>query len=101
LGKYGGRQFFIKYGKYFLFQSNYLEQADFGFQKYGSWATFFARMMLFIRTFITLPDDITKMNIKKFIIFTLLGCIPWNLASTLIGFKLGNPGNVHKPLFGL
>jgi membrane protein DedA with SNARE-associated domain len=88
-GKYGGRRFIVRYGKYILFQYKHLEQADYWFQKYGSWATFFGRMMPFIRTFISLPAGITKMDVQKFIFFTFLGCVPWNIGLTLIGFKLG------------
>lgn len=97
IGKSGGRHFLKKYGKFILFNYQHLEKAEQWYQKYGSWATFFGRNLPFIRTFISLPAGITKMDFKKFFIFTFFGCIPWNVALTYIGLKLGQNWQVAEP----
>lgn len=89
IGARFGRPFVEKYGKYILFNYKHLEQADRWFEKYGDWATFFGRILPIIRTFISLPAGIAKMKPGRFTLFTLLGCIPWNLALTYFGVKLG------------
>ncbi|HEU4965209.1 MAG TPA: DedA family protein [Bacilli bacterium] len=96
-GANGGRQFLMRYGKYILINHKHMEQADRWFAKYGEWAAFFARNLPFIRTFISLPAGISRMNFWKFTIYTFLGCIPWNFTLTWLGFKLGQNWEAVEP----
>lgn len=89
IGSRYGRPFIEKYGKYVLLNYEHLDKADRWFAKYGDWATLFGRILPIIRTFISLPAGIAKMKAGRFTVFTLLGCIPWNIALTYIGMKLG------------
>jgi membrane protein DedA with SNARE-associated domain len=89
LGYFGGRPFVKKYGKYFLISNEELEKSERWFSKYGSATTFFSRMLPIVRTFISTPAGIAKMDFKKFCIFTFLGAIPWSIFLTFIGLKLG------------
>lgn len=97
VGKYGGRTVLTKYGKYILFNQDHMMKSEAFFARYGSWATFFGRMLPVIRTFISLPAGISQMNFKKFTIFTLLGCIPWNILLTYLGVKLGQHWEDAQP----
>jgi membrane protein DedA with SNARE-associated domain len=89
LGYFGGRPFVKKYGKYFLISNEELEKSERWFSKYGSATAFFGRMLPIVRTFISTPAGVAKMNFKKFCIFTFLGAIPWSIFLTFIGLKLG------------
>jgi membrane protein DedA with SNARE-associated domain len=89
VGLLGGRAILERYGKYVLFRTSHLEQSQRWFDRYGESTVFFTRNLPFVRTFISLPAGIAKMNFRKFLIFTTLGCIPWNMALTYAGFKLG------------
>lgn len=89
LGLIGGRPILEKYGKYILITHNSLERADRWFDKYGYEAVFISRMLPGIRTFISLPAGIAHMDIKKFIIYTFIGSLPWTFALGYIGFSLG------------
>jgi len=96
IGASGGRPFLQKYGRYFLINEKHMDTADRWFAKYGDWAAFFGRNLPVIRTFISLPAGIARMNFWKFTIYTFIGCIPWNWALTWAGFKLGeNWANVE------
>lgn len=96
IGANGGRAFLKKYGRYFLINEKHMDTADRWFAKYGDWAAFFGRNLPVIRTFISLPAGIARMNFWKFTIYTFIGCIPWNWALTWAGFKLGeNWANVE------
>lgn len=97
IGASGGRQFLQKYGKYVLINEKHIHTADRWFAKYGDWAAFFGRNLPVIRTFISLPCGIARMNFWKFTIFTFLGCIPWNWALTYAGFKLGENWHAIEP----
>lgn len=90
IGYYGGRPFVEKYGKYFLVNKREIEIADKWFAKHGSKAIFWGRLLPVVRTFISLPAGITRVNFLKFIIYTFIGCLPWSFALGYVGFWLGN-----------
>lgn len=89
VGYYGGRPFILKYGKYFFVSSEHFYKAETIFNKYGVAAVFFGRLMPVIRTFISLPAGIARMNLKKFLVFSLVGMLPWNFLLIFLGYKLG------------
>ncbi len=89
VGIWGGRAFILKYGRYFLISHKDLETAERWFSRYGDWAIFFSRLMPVIRTFISLPAGISKMNFSKFAIYTFLGSLPWCFALAYVGKILG------------
>ena len=89
LGMAGGRPLVEKYGKYLLISHHDLDIADRWFEKYGEWTVFIGRFLPIIRTFISFPAGIARMNFTKFIIYSFLGSIPWTLALAFFGEKLG------------
>lgn len=93
VGIWGGRAFIEKYGKYVLISHHDLALADKFFNKYGSAAIFFSRLLPVVRTFISLPAGIAKMNFSKFVIYTFLGSSPWCLALAYVGMVLGEHWN--------
>lgn len=90
MGYFGGRPFIEKYGKYFFMKKDDIEKADGWFQKYGLLAAFIGRNFPIVRTFISLPLGITKVNFFKFVIYTTLGSIPWTFAFVYVGYTLGS-----------
>lgn len=96
IGATKGRHWLERYGKYVLIKAKHIDTADRWFKKYGEWAAFFGRNLPVIRTFISLPAGIARMNFIKFTVFTFLGCLPWNYVLAYLGFKLGaNWGEVE------
>ena len=89
VGIWGGRPFIQRYGKYVLISHKDLAKADLWFEKYGEWAIFFSRLLPVIRTFISLPAGIAKMNFFKFIIYTFIGSLPWCFMLAYVGKVLG------------
>jgi membrane protein DedA with SNARE-associated domain len=89
-GLWGGRNFIKKYGKYILITNYDLEIADRFFNKYGASAVFFSRMLPVVRTFISLPAGIARMNFGKLVVYTFLGSVPWCYALAYLGKKLGD-----------
>jgi membrane protein DedA with SNARE-associated domain len=93
VGAWGGRGFIEKYGKYILISRHDLAIADNFFNKYGSAAIFFSRLMPVVRTFISLPAGIAKMNFNKFVIYSFIGSLPWCWFLAYVGKKLGDNWN--------
>lgn len=99
VGSVGGRPLLEKYGKYILITHSKLDLADEWFEKYGYEAVLISRLLPIIRTFISLPAGIAKMDIKKFVIYTFLGSLPWCFALGYLGFLLGPQWEVIRNYF--
>jgi len=89
LGKKYGAPMLLRYGKYIFISKKHIEEAEKFFQKNGKLAIFTGRMLPAVRTLISLPAGIAKMDFKTFTIYTILGSIPWNMTLTYIGIVLG------------
>jgi len=89
IGFYGGRPLVEKYGKYVLITRHDLDLADKWFAKYGSISIFFSRVLPVVRTFISLPAGIAKMNFWKFSLYTFLGSLIWSIFLTYAGVLTG------------
>lgn len=93
IGLKGGRGLIEKYGKYILISKNDLDLADRWFVKFGNLTTFFGRFLPVIRTYISFPAGIAKMEIKRFSIYTFAGALPWSMLFTWLGVKMGSNWN--------
>jgi len=82
---YYGRIDLLERQKFIHISPPHLAQADRWFEKYGSAAVFFSRMLPVVRTFISLPAGIARMPFGRFCALTFLGALPWNLGLTLAG----------------
>lgn len=89
VGYYGAIPVLKKYGKYVFIKEHDIDNAHKWFEKYGDAAIFWSRVLPVIRTFISLPAGIAKMNFWKFLIYTIIGCLPWLIALTYAGVYLG------------
>lgn len=92
-GVYGGRPFLMRYGRYVLITEKELDTADRFFARYGDAAIFISRLLPVVRTFISLPAGISKMNFPKFVLYTFVGSFAWCLGLSWIGMKLGENWN--------
>jgi len=88
-GMWGGRPFLLKYGRWVLITPREIDLADRWFSRYGEITVFASRLLPVVRTFISLPAGIARMNIWRFSILSFLGAFPWSLALAWIGYLLG------------
>jgi len=89
VGMYGGRPLAEKYGRYLLVSTHDLDLADRWFERYGEVIVFASRLLPAIRTFIAFPAGVARMNLKKFVIYTFAGSLPWCLGLAYVGQRLG------------
>ena len=94
IGKYLGRGFIERYGKYVLLNMKHVELVERWFDRYGSLTVLFSRILPVVRTVNALPAGIGKMNFPKFCLYTFVGSIPWNLALVLVGYLLKENWNI-------
>ena len=90
MGYFGGKAFVKKYGKYFFMKEEDIEKSDSWYQKYGLLAALIGRNFPIIRTLISLPIGIMRLSFTKFLIYTIIGSIPWTFAFVYFGYTLGN-----------
>ena len=98
VGMYGGRPFIEKYGRYLLISHHDLDLADRWFDRFGEVIVFASRLLPVIRTFIAFPAGVSRMNLKKFVIYTFLGSLPWCLGLAYVGQKLGEQWDTNPTL---
>jgi membrane protein DedA with SNARE-associated domain len=88
MGFYGGKPFIRRFGKYLLLDTHDLEITERFFAKRGELTIFISRFIPVIRHMISIPAGLGKMNIWKFIVYTILGAGMWNGFLAYIGYKL-------------
>jgi len=88
IGYFGEVEFLKKHGKFFLIDMDELKAAERFFGKYGDITIFVSRFIPVVRHLISLPAGFARMNLTKFIIFTVLGAGLWNSFLAYVGFAL-------------
>jgi membrane protein DedA with SNARE-associated domain len=99
VGASGGRWFLERYGRYVLIAPHELEIADRFFERWGSAAVFFSRLLPVVRTFIAFPAGVARMRLLPFTIYTLAGSYLWCLGLAYAGMKLGQHWGSLGPYF--
>ena len=98
MGYFGGILFIKKYGKYFFMKESDISKSDNWFSKYGLIAALVGRNIPIVRTLISLPIGIARLSFFKFLIYTIIGSIPWTFAFVYFGYTLGNRWIVIKDI---
>jgi membrane protein DedA with SNARE-associated domain len=81
-----------------LVSSHDLDLADRWFANFGEVIVFVSRLLPAIRTFIAFPAGVARMNLKRFVIYTFAGSLPWCLGLAYVGQKLGEKWNQDDTL---
>jgi membrane protein DedA with SNARE-associated domain len=89
IGALGGRPFLEKYGKYVLISKHDMDLADRWFARWGELTAFFSRVLPVVRTFISLPAGIARMNFARFTALTFIGSFIWSGVLAWAGFIFG------------
>ncbi|MBI0584435.1 MAG: DedA family protein [Methanomassiliicoccus sp.] len=89
IGRKLGRPFMDRYGRYFGFGPDSLCRADAWFAKWGNYGILVGHALPGIRSIISFPAGIARMDLKRFALFTFLGATVWNTVLTVAGYFLG------------
>jgi len=89
VGYFGRQEVLVEHGRKIHVTPERLAQADRWFERWGTWAVFFSRMLPIVRTFISLPAGVARMPFWRFSVATFAGCLPWVLMLTLVGKTVG------------
>ncbi|GGB08554.1 DedA family protein [Macrococcus hajekii] len=78
-----------RYGKFLRLSKDDLHKADAWFNRYGGIAVFLCRFVPLIRSLISIPAGLNRMNLVTFTLYTTVGTIIWNAVLIYLGYTLG------------
>lgn len=89
LGLRFGRTIVDRWGKWLLLTHADLDTAERWFEKYGSVSVLVGRVIPVVRTVISVPAGVARMNRAHFAVLTTVGCAVWVTVLTLLGRAAG------------
>lgn len=99
LGAWGGRAFVARHGRFLGLSLGGIEQGERWMARYGSSVVLFSRLLPVVRTFISFPAGVLRMNIWKFSLYTLAGSLMWNYALSYAGVIAGKNWTMLQSFF--
>lgn len=93
-------------GRYVGIRRHHLEIADGWFKRWGLLAVLIGRVLPVVRTYISFPAGLARVDLARFSILTFVGALPWCAALALVGYELGKnydriSGPVEKAAIGI
>ena len=90
IGRFGGERFFRFYTRKFPKQKEALEINLEMIRKKGAYGVFFSKLVPMLRTLISIPAGVSRMNLIQYIVSSTLGIFVWNLFFVGAGYFLGD-----------
>src|SRR3954452_11393194 len=72
-----------------LFKQEFVDKAQAYFDRYGGKTIVLARFVPVVRTFANVLAGVGRMDARKFLLYNVLGAIPWTIGVTMLGYGLG------------
>ncbi|MFA6404208.1 MAG: DedA family protein [Salinivirgaceae bacterium] len=79
----------------FFINRTKIENAEEYFRTNGNTSTFIGRLLPGIRHLISIPAGLSKMNLKKFILYTAIGSLLWNSILAIMSYILVEQWEVY------
>lgn len=90
LGRLGGDFFTKKYYKKFPKHQPVIEEKIQYLNEKGGWGIFVSKLIPMVRTLISIPAGMVKMNFAKYCLYSTLGVFVWNLVFVGAGYIFGD-----------
>ncbi len=78
-----------RFGKWLMLSEDDLDVALSWFARYDEYVVFFGRMVPIVRSLISVPAGLAKMNLLRYSIYTVIGTALWSFVLTFAGRLLG------------
>ncbi|MGH7686067.1 MAG: DedA family protein [Candidatus Dormibacteria bacterium] len=94
-----GRALLLGPGRRVGIRESHLDSADHWFARFGLWAVFVGRVLPVIRTYISFPAGLARVQPLWFAVLTFAGALPWCAALAVVGYEVGaNYEKVSGPI---
>ena len=90
----GARRVRALFGRVPLIQVEDFDKAERWFSRHGNASVFFGRMVPVVRSLISIPAGVERMNLLLFLLLTTAGSLIWNSIFVVGGYLLG--GQWHR-----
>ncbi|EAH5903005.1 DedA family protein [Campylobacter upsaliensis] len=91
-----GRNFILRYGRFFGITEEKFAKFEVFFNRHGEFSTFVCRLLPGIRQYISMPAGLAKMRLINFVIFTAAGSGIWVSILVFLGYFLGENEDLIK-----
>jgi membrane protein DedA with SNARE-associated domain len=89
IGYYLGRPAVLRYGRIVRFSEKRLETTERWFASHGKSVVLLARFVPLLRTLIAFPAGIVRMDVKRFLVYSAVGILVWDIALIYLGVLAG------------
>ena len=89
IGRYGGRPFLERRGRWVHLGPERLDRADRLFERYGDMTVLVGRVLPVVRSFIAIPAGMARMPLGRYTLLTIPGSAVWCFGLAGIGWGLG------------
>jgi membrane protein DedA with SNARE-associated domain len=89
IGYYLGRPAVLRYGRMVRFSEKRLETTERWFASHGKSVVLLARFVPLLRTLIAFPAGIVRMDVKRFLVYSAVGILVWDIALVYLGVLAG------------
>ena len=89
IGYYFGRPAVLRYGRLVRFSEKRLEMTEKWFASHGKSVVLLARFVPLLRTLIAFPAGVVRMDVKRFLAYSAIGILIWDIALVYLGFLAG------------
>ncbi len=89
IGYYLGRPAVLRYGRIVRFSEKRLETTEKWFGAHGRSVVLLARFVPLLRTLIAFPAGIVRMDLKRFLVYSAVGILVWDIALVYLGDLAG------------
>jgi membrane protein DedA with SNARE-associated domain len=100
LALFVGEPLLRRYGKYVLVSSRALDRSEAFFRQHGEISTLVGRLLPVVRHLISIPAGVSRMNLRRFVVFTALGAGAWCAVLTYLGYIIGRHGEEVQAVIG-
>ena len=83
-------QFLIRYGRLFTMDAEEIARGRRLFEQYGGGLVGIGRVIPTIRSLISVPAGLVRMNVRSFLLFSALGTFVWTMGLAIAGYLLGS-----------
>lgn len=94
------RQWIDRHGKWLTLSAEDIDKSKQWFDKYGGVVVLFGRLIPGIRTFISVPAGFEEMPWFKFLLYSTIGTVCWNILLTYAGILLGQNYQIIEKFLG-
>ena len=90
LGRWGGRNLILRYGRFLRVKEADLDRAEGWFDRYDEWVVLFGRMVPGVRSVVSIPAGMLGTPFVRFVLLTTAGSAAWNALLLGAGWYLGD-----------